>query len=732
MTERILWVLATVLLFVGVSIGQSNEGTWVKSAMTISEVNSEIKIDGILNEDYWLKALIFSDFKMQQPTDEEPASRKTEVQIGFDDKNIYIAARCFDDSLHVVRSLKRDNFGDDDSSGVLFDPVNQKTNGFAFGVNVLGAQTETLIYEGDADNSWDNKWFVSTQQYDNYWTAEMAIPFKSLRYESNKPEWGIQFVRVDPGNNETHVWSPAPRQFDFYDLGYYGKLVWDKAPDKTGNNISIIPYTAASISKNFNPETDTDFNLEVGGDLKFAITPSLNLDLTYNPDFSQVEVDDQVTNLTRFNIFFPERRQFFIENGDIFNGFGQFADAPFYSRRIGLDEGGRRVPIIYGARLTGNVSEKFRLGVLNMHTESSDERNGQNYSSLVFQHRLWKRSSFKGIFLNRQAYDGSEQINSDYGRNLGGQFEYSTPDGKWRGHAGYIHSFKDGFDSKNKHLYGRFDYDGQEFRTFLAVQNIGENYFADMGFNGRLINFNPETGDLVRIGYTQVSSMQNFYIYPEKESKINFHWSGIENFVYVNEGGELNEWYLRLRHFFFYQNTSQLRFRLNYNYVNLVYPFAITTPFIPAEEYHMTEFNVQFNTDVRKKWSTEMFIVYGGFYGGSKLTYRGSFELRLQPWGNFSVGLERNDIWFPEPYQDVHLNLATLKAEINFTTNLFWTTYIQYNDQSDNFNINSRFQWRFAPMSDLFLVYNDNYLVEGMLGPKDRSIILKLNYWLGL
>ncbi|NUO02169.1 MAG: hypothetical protein HUU01_16305, partial [Saprospiraceae bacterium] len=200
----------------------------------------------------------------------------------------------------------------------------------------------------------------------------------------------------------------------------------------------------------------------------------------------------------------------------------------------------------------------------------------------------------------------------------------------------------------------------------------------------------------------------------------------------LNPDGTLNEWYTRARYFIFFKNTSQLRFRLNNNYVDLLFPFALTETPLPATSYNMTEFNVQFNTDTRKNLSTEWFVVYGEFFNGTKLTYRGSLKLRAQPWGNFSVGIEQNDIWLPEPYGNLHLTLATARAEINFSTRLFWTTFLQYNTQADNFNINSRLQWRFAPMSDLFLVYTDNYRVEGIFGPKDRTLTLKLNYWLTL
>ncbi|MCB0636395.1 MAG: hypothetical protein KDC54_07240, partial [Lewinella sp.] len=516
------------------------------------------------------------------------------------------------------------------------------------------------------------------------------------------------------------------------DMGYYGTLIFQEAPAKVGNNVSIIPYLSTRTTDDFNPETKQDWALDAGGDIKIGITPSLNLDLTYRPDFSQVEVDAQVTNLTRFNIFFPERRQFFIENNDIFSAFGQFADNPFYSRRIGLDANGRTVPIQYGARLTGNISERTRIGLLNMQTQSKPDRPGENYSAAVFQRRFWQRSSFSGIFLNRQSFDGGRAVEGNYGRNLGGEIAMSTPDSKWEGELGYLQSFKDGISGDNQHVYSHFAYSGQRFRTFLDLQHLGSNYYADMGFTGRLVNYDPDTDSFVRLGYTQVSNMIDFYTYPAHHPRVNFHWSGLENFVWINDETGLNEWYTRLRHFIFFQNTSELRFRLNNNFVDLIFPFGLTDTPLPVGDYNMTEFNVEFRTDQRRRLNTGWSVVYGQFFNGNKLTYEGNIRFRVQPWGNFTVGIEQNDIWLPEPYGNLHLTLASLRAEINFSTRLFWTTFLQYNTQADNFNINSRLQWRFAPMSDVFLVYTDNYRVAGIFGPKERTVALKVNYWLTL
>jgi len=536
-------------------------------SIKIIPTDTPIQVNGKLEEAIWQQVPKVSDFWKQAPVDNQKAESSTEVQMVYDDRFIYLAATIWDDPAYIIQTLKRDNYGESDAFAVIIDPVNEQTNGYAFAVNAKGAQSELLVAPSgsgfsanNTDESWDNKWLVAVENSVDHWTVEMAIPFKTLRFKTDLTQWGINFIRLDPGLNETHVWSPVPRQFDEFDLGYLGQLEWEKAPQNEGKNISFIPYTRVANNQN-SLEDSKATDIAVGADAKIALSPTLNLDLTYNPDFSQVEVDRQVTNLTRFNIFFPERRQFFLENADIFTEYGQYADRPFYSRRIGLDASGNPIPIQYGVRLSGNINAKSRLGIINMHTKSEIGRFGQNYSTVTFQQRLWKRSTIKGIFLNRQAYEGSEQVENDYGRNIGGEFNYSTPDGKIRTQFGALQSFKAGISDKNRHIYGRFDYSGQQFRTFLTIQNLGENYFADLGFNGRLNNFNPETNEFIRIGYTQIGNMLNYYIYPEDSEKVNFHWSGIENFVYINNGGRLNEWYTRFRHFIFFKNTSQLRFR---------------------------------------------------------------------------------------------------------------------------------------------------------------------------
>jgi hypothetical protein len=724
---RKLLFLSLILL----TVFAGAQDTIATRSIYVKNTSEKIIIDGLSNEAAWITADKMTDFSQNKPIDGVLASNKTEVRILSDNGSIYVFAVCYDKKDLVINSLKRDKYGESDEFAIVIDPQGQKTNGYGFGVNAFGAQTEVLLSAADGDPGWDNKWFSAVKRYEDRWEVEMSIPFKSLRYNAGAKNWKVNFLRTEPGQNEKQAWSPVPRQFDADDMGYFGQMIWEIPPQTQGKNIALIPYATVSSNSVANEVGQNDFS--IGGDAKIGITPSMNLDLTYNPDFSQVDVDQQVTNLTRFNIFFPERRQFFIENGDVFGGFGQGENQLFYSRRIGLDDRGSTVPILYGTRLTGNVTDKNRIGFFNIHSQNSKTKAGNNYTAFATQQRIFKRSQIRGIFLNRQSYTGSEK-QADYGRNAGGDFNLSTSDGKWTSYGGYLHSFKQGVSDKNSQKYAGASYNGQNFQMFVEAQHTAKNYYTDMGFNSRVENYDEVNDKVFRIGYTSVGSMIDYNHYPKKSKSVNVHWSGLENFVWVNDDGTgLNEWYTRLRHFIFFKNSSALRFRLNNNFVNVLYQFSLRDAVIKTGKYNNTEFNIQYNSDSRKNVQGSIFAVYGSFYEGTKFTYRTNVLLRTQPWGNFTVGYEDNIIKLPNQSKSTHISLASLKAEINFSTKVFWTNFAQYNAQSNFFNINTRIQYRFSPMSDIFLVYTDNYDSDlTYFKGRNRSIILKASYWLGI
>ena len=284
---------------------------------------------------------------------------------------------------------------------LFIDPFNDLTNGFSFGANAAGAQWDGTMYEGGkVDLNWDNKWISNVKNYDDKWIFEMAIPFSSIRYKNGINKWGINFSRNDLRTSEKSSWAPMPRQFPTASLAYTGNIIWDEPPPPTDANISLIPYVLGGISKDYENKTQQITEKKLGWMPKIAINSSLNLDLTVNPDFSQVEIDQQVTNLDRYELFFPEKRQFFLENGDLFANFGYASIRPFFSRSIGLG-----VPINFGARLSGKPDKNWRIGAMDMQTGSVDSTGlpAQNFTVASVQRKVFSRSNIGFIFINKQS-----------------------------------------------------------------------------------------------------------------------------------------------------------------------------------------------------------------------------------------------------------------------------------------------------------------------------------------
>lgn len=707
--------------------------------LLLSRATEPVVLDGELNEETWKNADKAGDFWLKWPMDDRKAPKATEVRAAYDDKFLYISAVCFDTSIYVVQTLKRDvRYFDGDGFAVVIDPVNRKTNGFFFGVSPMNVQAEDLL-SGSSDDmnfSWDNRWFSEVKRYPDRWIVEMAIPFKTLRFEAAATTWGINFIRNDLKANQYHTWTNVPINFNGYDLGYTGSLIWDQAPDPVKTNISLIPFATGSLSHNDELETPkTKADLDAGLDAKVALTSSMNLDLTLNPDFSQIEVDVQQTNLTRFSLNYPERRTFFLENADLFGGFGGGPFRPFFSRRIGLDANGAPMPILAGARLSGNATKNLRVGVLNMHTKPTDANPAQNYTAVALNQRVFSRSLVKGYYTNRQSFlDGEGFDKNDYGRNAGVELNYSNLAGTFAASGAYNLSDhpQDGLSSAHHYTVGYFE---RNFSFFADYISVPTNYHSQMGFVPRLENYDAENDTIIRLGFEHTYNNTSYVIRP-KSGNINTHYFGLTNIIDWNPDFTLNERQGEFEYGIEFKNTSELGMAVSNTDVRLPFATAFTdaTP-LPPGAYKYTRVGVGYESDARKPLAVEVEMWYGGFYNGTIQSYQTALTYRVQPWGNFSLSLEQNEIEFAEGYGKASLTLLSQRSEINFSNSLFWITFFQYNTQQNNFNINSRLQWRYLPMSDLYLVYTDNYFTNpmtgtGLLQPRNKAIVFKLNYWL--
>lgn len=707
----------------------------------VKKAKGPIKVDGLLDETEWKTAGEARDFFMKWPNDEGRPKRNTFVRVTYDQQFVYFGIIAMDTSFYIAQTLKRDQgIYESDAVSIALDPVNQRTNGFVFSITPYNVQTEDLVNVGQSDDemsfSWDNKWYSATTRYADHWIAEIAIPFSTLRFKEGNTRWGFNVLRADLKNNEYSTWTDMPLNFNFFDFGYSGALLWETPPPAPKSNISLIPYTTGSVSADKENNLPGKGKLNGGFDAKVAITPSLNLDLTINPDFSQVEVDRQVTNLTRFDIFFPERRTFFLENSDLFASFGIPPIRPFYSRTIGLNRSGNPIPILAGARISGNISKRTRVGLMNMQTRATEETVAQNYTAFSFNQQVQKRSILKGYFLNRQGIEDRNNKIKDrmdaYGRNAGLEYNFIDQSGKWNAWAGHHQSYKSTINTPENYSNMGGGYFSKKLNLVVDAGRITDNYHADMGFVNRVDNYDALLDTSIRKGFYLIYNESSYTFFPKK-GILNQFMIRLENFLVYNLEGGLNERNHDLEFRLFFKNTSNMIFHVHHNVNNLLFNTSFTDgkPIEPGR-YTAPTLAWTYNTDSRKKLYFKADLESGQFFNGRILRYELSATLRVQPWGNFSMTLQQARLQFPEPYGKNNLFLIAPRIEVNFTNNLFWTTFLQYNNQRNNFNINSRLQWRYKPMSDLFLVYSDNYFTDPFMKNKNRALVFKMNYWLNL
>lgn len=705
--------------------------------LTIVKSNSAILLDGVLDEPAWKTADSAHSFYQNFPYDTSYALTKTSVFTTYDDNFLYIAAICYDnlEGDYVIQSLKRDfSYPVSDAFAVFLDPYNDGMNGFSFSVNPEGVQREGLLVEGGGfgvTTAWDNKWYSEVQQYRDKWIVEMAIPFKTLRFNENVNQWHANFSRNDLKRNENSSWAPVPRNFNIATMAFSGLLKWDKAPPKPKTNISIIPYAIAGISKDYEAKDSTVFTPNAGVDIKVAITSSLNLDLTFNPDFSQVEVDRQVTNLSRFSLFFPERRNFFLENDDLFSNYGFRQIRPFFSRRIGL-AAGQQIPILGGARLSGKLNQNWRIGFLNMQTEGVGELDlaSYNWTMGAIQRKVFKRSFISGIFVNKLGFDGVNANWGDYNRVAGMDFNFASEDNRFRGKTFYHQSFSPEMKENAFAHATWFNYSDQNWMLMHNHEYVGHNYNAEVGFVPRVTNYDPINERIIRKSYWRFEPMIRYRFYP-KSKIINYHGPSIYLSEYTDSLFKSTERNLVYGYAFMFQNSSAAGVNYSNDFVRLFFDLDITntesTP-IPQGDYHFNYTTAYFQSNPRKLFTYYLEGTYGTFYNGIRLNFNSTIQYRFQPYGSIAITADYNKLKFPDPYGKTELFLLGPKIDLSMSKKLFLTAFFQYNTQQNNFNINTRFQYRFKPMSDIFLVYTDNYFAD-ILAIRNRAVVLKFVYW---
>ena len=708
--------------------------------LNIQPTSSPILLDGILDEAAWKTAILAKDFTKKYPNNVGAPKQQTEVLITYDDKNIYFAFKVFAKDEQIIKSLKRDvGYEGSDGIAVILDPLNQKTNGFIFALTSKNVQSEdelTTNTEEKLTYSWDTKWNSATKMYPGYWIGEIAIPLKSLRYNDKQPFWGINFLRGDLQSNEYSCWTKVPPIFKSYDLGYMGVLNWPSAPPKSSVNKILLPYITGNTTTDDENNKLLQNTANLGFDAKMTLSSSLNLDVTVNPDFSQVEVDQLVTNLTRFNIFLPEKRAFFLENGDLFSNLGNYFISPFYSRSIGLDKDGNTIPILLGARISGNLNSSTRIGMMDIQTGAKGAYAPENFSAFTIQKRFWQRSLLKTYFLDRENFISAADLKKNpmdqYGRNAGMTLTLANNEGTKKAEFSYHQSIKPTIKDKDAFFEANFSRTIKDWRFFGQMGNVGKNYYTDMGYVQRIDNYDALRDTTVRVGYKDVYAniSKRIFLKTGKIGRIEF---SLDGFLVFNADNSFSENENTIKINTEYRNSSGFKLTFTNSNLNLLYPTKPGNGLpIPSGTYKYNQFNLMYYSDMRKMFSWNTMMTLGQYYNGNITGFGAGIMWRNQPHLTFSLNGEINKIQLPKEYGNNNLILIAPKLEYNFNTQLFWTTFVQFNTQTNNFNINSRLQYRYKPMSDFFLVYTDNYFTDPILKNKNRALIFKFNYWFNL
>jgi len=684
------------------------------------KTDQPVEIDGILDEAIWSRAEKTSPFHRITPIDTGYAIAQTEVMVAYDDAFIYLGIICYDPmpGKRPAESYRRDwNFMKNDNFFTAIDTYNDQTNGFAFGVNSVGGQWDGIQADGGkVANEWDGKWYSAVQNHEDSWVAEFKIPFRTIRYREGDTEWGINFSRLDLKTNEKSGWAPVPRQFQSANLAYTGTLVWESAPPKAGVRFSLIPYVSGKATHETEAGDPVDFRGGAGLDAKVILSTSMNLDVTINPDYSQVEVDRQVTNLDRFELYFPEKRKFFLENSDLFANLGTQNLRPFFSRRIGLDS-----PVIAGARLSGNAGKNWRIGLMNMQTAVKDLNSADNFSVAVLQRKILSRSNLGVFMTNKQVIatpDDTAYNAYDFNRVAGTEFNFASADNAWTGKVFYHQSFNPGSEGNRFATAGMISYDKEQFSAGWNQAYVGGNFLAEMGF-------------VRRTGYHQSNPSVGYKFYTMTD-RVAYHGPKIEANFFFEPDLSLTDREIEFSYLLMWRDRSSISLGLEEGYLRLLEPFDPTHTggvMIPeGTEFNWTELSLSYLSTMRRLFTFMVEGRYGGFFGGTRASFEAEMNYRVQPYGSLSLVTSFNRILLPEPYTSMDLILVGPKLDITFTETLFFTTFVQYNNQIDNVNVNMRFQWRFAPVSDLYIVYTENAYPTG-LRTKNRGIVVKLSYW---
>jgi hypothetical protein len=694
-------------------------------------------IDGVLDEAAWSLAPAIDGFVQTEPFEGQPATERTEVRVLYTRTALYVGVTCFDSEpgrIVTTDSRRDSSLAGQDSFQMIFDTYHDRQNGFIFGTNAVGIQYDAQVRNegetlrggppaglgggntsgagGGINVNWDGAWRVKTRVADDGWTAEFEIPLRTLRYGAPPQVWGVNFSRSIERKRESVYWSPIARIYNLARLSSAGELGGLDVP--APRDFKLMPYAINAVNRNFTPGAKTTDTKDWGLDGKIGVRSSLTLDLTYNTDFAQVEVDEQQINLTRFNLLFPEKRPFFLENRGLF-AIGRPGEVDlFFSRRIGIDANGALIPIRGGARLTGKL-HGTNIGLLNMQTERVGATPANNFTAARVNHELRNRSSVGFIFVNRTA-TGSGAGRDNWNRTVGVDARYGIREAvtfsgfaartRTPGRSGKDHAFSTAFEFRNR------DYEGN-----LSYAEVGDD-------------FNPEVGFLERTdGYRQMGATFRRHVRTRKLAALGIrewephatyesYWGfdGLQETATLHVDSRLD----------FENGYSITSTAVNVQYEGLRKPFEVYPGVVvPSGRYRSPYFLTNLSTDRRRAVSASLNCNIGGFLSGSQVSCAPAVTIRQGGRMTSSVRLTRNSIDLPQGA--FVTNLATARFTYNFSTFRSAQALVQYNDRTRRWSANLRFNWQRTAATGLYVVYNDTEAFGG-LGPVNRALVIKYSH----
>ncbi len=727
--------IAVCLLFVASAdlgafqISGDGERKGLKAVRLTDQQVSDFRFDGHVDESFWEGFGPATGFKQQSPVEGAAATEQTQVRIAYDNNYLYIGVILFDSEPSQIKAFqkRRDQRITADERFVwIFDTFNDQRNAYFMEINPNGLRTDGLVSTGQGNSinlNWDGIWDARTQITDIGWTAEIRIPFSTLNFDERSDRWGVNFMRVIRRKNETALWTGFRRNQGI-DRPQDAGLLTGLENISQGIGLEVVPFGIGSVNKD---NSETDFSPDAGVDINYSITPSLKASVTFNTDFAEAEVDQRQVNLTRFPLFFPERRDFFLEGANIYSFAPSSGINPYFSRRIGLS-GGNPIPITYGARLLGNAGA-YNMALLHVRTGESGSTPVENFSVARLKRNIGQESTIGMIYTRRATDDDGTNPTLQDRHTLGADLELGTSgflgDKNLQFQAFFVFHNPSMSDDDTTTLLDRssrgirLNFPNRPWSGHVSYREFGNAFDPAVGFTRR-VGFRRLQPS---IGYTP--QFPNSELIQQVEWGIRFEHLTDLDFTLLTQELSFNLGEIG------FSSGDELGIGVGREYESLTEPFDIRRDgsiILPVGEYVNWGTEIELRTAAYRKLSAGLEWEYGEFWSGTSSEI--SAELTIRPYYGIELvpSYSRNNVDLPEG--NFHTDLFRFEGNFDFTTSLFLTVNLQYDNLSNLIGMNNRLRWIITPGSDLYLVYNHNWL-ENPMGRFDtfqQSGVVKLSY----